>query len=235
MAPRPARRTLLIAALMGAATAPAAGQTLADYDYENLAFRGVGVDAGYLWANKIRDTERFGVRLDLGYLGPGVRIIPSLEYWASDFTRAELDELAGRINQQTGGFIQGADLEPIKWSNLSLSLDGQFVWNTPLRVLTFVGAGGSLHALNGQGNAVDDTFVEDLMDSITAGVSALAGFEFQPIARVRLYAEGRYTALNSIQYLTAKGGLQLMFEVEEDMVGGVVPPAPLAPSYGAAR
>lgn len=221
------RRTLLMTALLAVA-APAPAQSLADYDYENLALRGIGVDVGYLWSDKIRDTERFGIRLDLGYVGPGVRIVPSFSYWSSEFTRAELDQLATRINESTGGFIQGSDLEPIKWSDLSLSLDGQFVWNTPFRVLTFIGLGGGLHALNGQGGAVDDTFVEDLLDSITAGVSALAGFEFQPISRIRFYAEGRYTALNSIQYLSAKGGLQLMFNVDQDVVGATAPPAPLS-------
>lgn len=220
------RRTLLMAALLAVA-APAPAQTLADYDYENLALRGIGVDVGFLWSDKIRDTERFGIRLDLGYVGPGVRIVPSLSYWASEFNRSELDQLATRINESTGGFIDGGDLAPIKWSDLSLSLDAQFVWNTPIRVLTFIGVGGGLHALNGQGGAVDDTFVEDLLDSITAGVSALAGLEFQPISRIRVYAEGRYTALNSIQYLSAKGGLQLMFNVDQDVVGSVLPAPPL--------
>lgn len=225
---RAMRRTLLIAALFGAAH-PAAAQTLADYDYENLAFRGIGVDAGYLWAGKVVDTQRYGVRLDLGYLGPGVRIVPTLEYWSSQFTAAELDSLAARINNQPpGSLISGSQLAPIKWSDLSLSVDGQFVWNTPLHVLTFIGVGGGLHALNGQGAAVDGTFVEDLLDSITAGVNALAGLEFQPISRVRVYAEGRYTALNSIQYLSVRGGLQLMFNVDERVVGAVAPPPPPA-------
>ncbi|HUG41976.1 MAG TPA: hypothetical protein VMM12_16025 [Longimicrobiales bacterium] len=221
------RRALLAASLLAAAT-PGAAQSLADYDYENLAFRGVGLDAGYLWANKIRDTHQYGVRLDLGYLGPGVRIVPTLTYWSSEFTRAELDRLAERMNQQAGTvFIRGSDLEPIQWSDLSLSIDGIFVWNTPLRVLTFIGVGGGLHALNGQGSAVDDTFVEDLLDSITAGVNALAGLEFEPIHRFRFYAEGRYTALNSIQYLTARGGLQIMFYPDEGALGAVVAPPPL--------
>ena len=167
------------------------------------------------------------IRLDLGYLGPGVRVIPTFEYWASEFTMGELNDLAERINQHAGGFITGSDLAPIKWSDLSLSLDAQFVWNTPLRVLTFIGAGGGLHALNGQGNAVDNTFVEDLLDSITAGVNALLGFEFEPVSRIRLYAEGRYTALNSIQYLSARGGLQIMFNVDEQVVGAVVAPPPV--------
>lgn len=219
------RRTLLLAALLGAAV-PVSAQSLADYDYEHLAFRGVGLDFGHMWAGRVVDTEGYGVRLDLGYLGPGVRIVPSLGYWASRFTRSELDALAARINQQTGGFLQGSDLEPIEWSDVSLSLDAHFVWNTPLHVLTFIGAGGGLHALNGQGNAVDDTFVEDLLDSITAGLNALAGIEFQPIPRLRVYAEGRYTALNSIQYLQAKGGLQVMFDVDGGVAVGAAVPAP---------
>ena len=222
------RWTFLIAVLLAGA-APAAAQSLADYDYENLTLRGLGVDVGYVWADKIMDTQAFGVRLDLGYLGPGVRVVPSISYWASEFTLAELNILAERINQQTGVplGLTGSDLAPIEWSDLSLSLDFQFVWNTPLRVLTFIGVGGGLHTMNGQGRAVDDTFVEDLLDSVTAGASALAGLEFQPVRRVRVYAEGRYTALNSIQFLSAKGGLQLMFNIDNEAVGAVVAPPPL--------
>ena len=220
------RRTFFLAAALLGLAGHAGAQSLADYDYENLALRGAGLDFGYIWADKILDTEAYGVRLDLGYLGPGVRIVPSLSYWSSRYTRPELDSLAARINQETGSIITGADLDPVKWSDLSFSLDAQFVWNTPLMVLTFLGAGAGLHALNGQGAAVDDTFVEDLMDSITAGVNALAGLEFEPVSGIRVYAEGRYTALNSIQYVSAKGGLQLMFGVDP-VVGGVVAPAPL--------
>lgn len=219
------RRTLLLAALLGAAV-PVSAQSLADYDYEHLMFRGVGLDVGYMWAERVIDTGTYGVRLDLGYLGPGVRIVPSLGYWSSQFTGSELDALATRINERTGGFLQGSDLAPIEWSDISLALDAHFVWNTPLKVLTFIGAGAGLHALNGQGGAVDDTFVEDLLDSITAALNALAGFEFQPIPRLRIYAEGRYTALNSIQYLQAKGGLQLMFDVDGGVGLGAAVPAP---------
>lgn len=223
------RATLLIATTLAAA-APVSAQTLADYDYENLAFRGVGIDVGYIWTDKVRDTESYGVRLDLGYLGPGVRIAPSLSFWASRFTAEELDRLAARINERVGfQAVHGEDLGPIRWSDISLSLDSHFVWNTPLRVLTFIGVGGGLHALNGQGHAVDDTFVEDLLDSITAGVNALAGLEFRPLPRVRVYAEGRYTALNSIQWLGARGGLQFMFDQGQGTVGaGVMPPPTLA-------
>lgn len=224
------RRSLLVLGLAfatAAGAAPADAQTLADYDYENLTFRGVGVDAGYIWPTNVENTVQYGLRLDLGYLGPGVRIIPSISYWRSEFKQAELDALAARLGSQTGGGITGEELAPIEWSDLSLSVDGHFVWNTPIQVLTFAGGGVALHALNGQGEAIDDTLVEDLLDAITAGISVLGGFEFSPVERFRVYGEGRYTILNSIQYLSARGGVQFMFGGPINIqLGNTVPAAP---------
>lgn len=220
-------RTAGLAALAAHAFAGAApAQTLADYDYEYLRFRGVGADIGYIWATKVTNTQQYSLRLDLGYLGPGVRIIPSISYWQSRLKQEELDDLATRLGQQTGATIDGGDLGPIEWSDLSLSVDGQFVWNTPINVLTFVGGGLGFHALNGQGDAVDDTFVEDLLDDIAVGASALAGVEFEPVDRLRVYAEGRYTAMNSLQYLSARAGLQFMFFPDRSVEVGAVVPAP---------
>jgi hypothetical protein len=222
------RRSLLapglacLAALCGAS--PAVSQTLADYDYEYLSFRGIGADIGYIWPNKVEPTELYSVRLDLGYLGPGVRIIPSISYWRSRFNDQELEDLATRLNQQPDASVTPESLGPIEWSDLSFSVDGHFVWNTPFNLMTFLGAGFGFHALNGQGPAIDDTLVEDLLDAISAGASGIGGFEIQPTQRFRVYAEGRYTAMNSIQYLTARGGIQLMFGTDGDArVGGAVP------------
>lgn len=226
------RRILLAMGLVLTAV-PAAAQTLEDYDYEDLRFRGVGVDFGYMWPDKVEDTEVYSLRIDLGYLGPGVRIIPSFSYWASELTGDELDQMADRINNLTGGSIQGSDLGPIEWSDIALSLDAHFVWNTPINVLTYVGGGVGFHALNGQGEAVDDTFVEDLLDAITAGFSAMAGLEAEPIDRFRLYGEGRFTAMNSIQYPSVRAGVQLMLSSGIGLTSGSVAPVP--PPPGAAR
>jgi hypothetical protein len=210
---------------------PAAGQTLADYDYEDLAFRGIGVGGGYIWADKVHNADELSIRIDLGYLGPGVRIIPSVSYWSSDFTDEELDDLANQLTQQTPATLDGQDLGTISLSDIALSVDGHFVWNTPLHVLTFAGAGLGFHALNGQGAAIDDTFVEDLLDAITLGASAIAGLEIEPVDRFRIYGEGRYTFMNSIQYLSLRAGLQLMFATgDEVQMGGAIPaPHPMAP------
>ncbi len=227
-------RRLILALGLSLTAMPAAAQSLADYDYENLEFRGIGLDFGHLWADRVANTSMYSVRFDLGYLGPGVRIVPSISYWSSEFTLAELDALAERIRDATGVIgLTGEDLGPLRWSDLSISLDGQFVWNTPANVLAFAGAGFGLHALNGQGAAIEGTFVEDLLDSITAGIAVLGGIELEPVSRWRVYGEGRYTLMNSIQYLSVRGGLQFMLTQGTGVPVGMAVPAP--PIYGKAH
>jgi hypothetical protein len=226
----PAAGLLGLALALGPGTTTAHGQTtLADYDYVNLEFRGIGLDLGYMWADKVRDTQLYSLRVDLGYLGPGVRISPSISYWRSEFTREHLDVLAARVSEAAGVPLVGEDLGTIQWSDISISLDGHFVWNTPFRMLTFLGAGFGLHAMNGQGEAIRATFVEDLLDSITASLAPIAGVEFEPIPRLRVYGEGRYTIMNAIQYFSARGGLQFMFQQGTGIQVGMAVPAPPLP------
>jgi hypothetical protein len=195
--------------------AAAHAQDLADYDYENLAFRGIGFDWGYIWPTKVEPASLFTVRLDLGYLGPAVRIAPSVSYWSSRFRTAELDRLAGRLSQlpplrDRGIVITAADLGTVDWSDLTLGLDAHVVWTAPFDIITYVGAGAALHALNGRGDAIDETFIEDLLDSATAGGALMAGAEVQPIPRIRLYGEVRYTLATDVRYPGFRFGAALM-------------------------
>lgn len=226
--------TATLGAIVAPGTAtPAHAQTLADYDYDQLTFRGVGLGAGYLWSDRIEDTQEYTLRVDLGYLGPGVRIAPSLSYWSSKMDQSEIDQLAAQLSQRTGTTITGSDLGPIDWGDLSLALDGHFVWSTPFGFLTFVGTGLGLHSLNGRGPAVDGTFVEDLMDDITVGVNGIAGVELEPADRIRVFGEARYTIMSSLRYGVVRAGAQIMLSRGNAEVGAV--PAPPAPDGGAGR
>ena len=206
---------LLVAFGLLFGVAEAQAQELADYDYENLTFRGIGFDYGYIWPTKVDPTSMYSVRLDLGFLGPAVRLAPSISYWSSEFSVDELGRLASRLNnlpplREQGVTITAADLGTVEWSDLTLSLDGHVVFTAPLGIITFVGVGGSVHALNGRGDAIADTFVEDLLDSTTAGLSMMAGAEFQPIPRLRVYGEARYTLVSDVRYPGVRLGAALM-------------------------
>ena len=209
------RITRLLTTLLLCAPALAGAQTLADYDYENLAFRGVGADYGYIWPSKVRAAPTYTVRLDLGYLGPGVRIAPSISFWSSEMRATELDRLAGQINRlpplrDNGIELQPDDLGTITWSNLSIALDAHMVWTAPMGLLTYVGAGAGLHALNGHGDFIENTFVEDLLDSTSAGIAVMGGLEYQVMPRLRIYGEARYTLVTDIRYPGLRLGASLM-------------------------
>jgi hypothetical protein len=216
-------RSLLLALGVGMLLqlpAGAAAQSLADYDYENLSFRGIGFDYGRIWPNKVEGTALWSLRLDLGYLGPAVRLAPSISYWSSRMRVAELERLADRLSnleplQQQGVVITAGDLGNIYWSDLALSVDAHVVWTAPYEILTFVGAGVSLHALNGRGDVIDDTFIEDLLDSTSPGGSLLAGMEFMLLPQLRIYGEARYTLSSDVRYPALRLGGAFMLPARQ--------------------
>jgi len=216
------RRLLLASGCLIACCAGAAhAQELADYDYGNLTFRGIGFDYGYIWPGKVEPAPMYSVRLDLGFLGPAVRISPSISYWSSRMRTRELDRLADRLEQlppliEQGVEITAQDLGTVDWSDLMLELDAHIVFTVPYNIITFVGGGVGIHGLNGRGAAIDDTFVEDLLDATTAGFSVMAGAELQPIERLRIYGEGRYTIVGDVRYPGVRLGLSLMLPPRDE-------------------
>lgn len=210
------KRVALLAVLCALAPAQAArAQVLANYDYENLSFRGIGVDIGRIWPNKVDPTWMYGFRVDLGYLGPAIRLIPSVTYWKSDIKRAERQRLAESLSrlpalQAEGIVLDADDLGEIEWSTLSLGLDAHAVWTAPGRIFTWIGLGLAVHRMNGSGPSIDDTFIENLLDTMTPGVAAMAGLEFEPVPVLRIFAEGRYTLQSEVRYPGLRFGLNLM-------------------------
>lgn len=204
-------------AVLGGLLAPTGAQAQLDrYDYDYLSFRGVGLEAGYLWANKVDPVATFGARFDLGYAGPGLRIVPGVRYWASQLKQSEVAQLEDRLRQiiettNPGEPVPDIDLGTVRWSDVVITLDGHFVWEVPLGLLTYLGAGVSAHILNGSGSAIDDTFLEDLLDRASAGVNAHAGMEYLVTPAVRLYGTARYDVLDDLNYFSLMGGIQFMF------------------------
>lgn len=221
------RRWPVVAAAVGVLAASAAGtgagaQDLADYDYENLGFRGVAFEGGFIFPDNVDDTHTLGARVDLGYLGPGLRIVPSVTYWSSVLTRSEVGKLERQLEELVvaqsppGTPRPDIDLSPITWRDVALSVDGQFVWSIPPGLLGYAGLGASAHLLDGQGEAIDGTFVEDLLDSIRAGFNVHGGLEYPAHERFRLYSTTRFELMGDLRYLEVRLGAQFM-------VGGNVP------------
>jgi hypothetical protein len=192
----------------------AAGQELADLDYENLSFRGFGFDWGYMWPTTVERTGSFGLRFDLGYAGPGLRIMPNIIYWSAPLDAdkvAGLEErLATLVSGQTGGAPPVIDLGRIERSDIALGVDGHIVWSIPFNILTYGGLGVAGHILNGDGAAINGTLLEDLLDEVTAGLNLHVGAEYLVTDRFRLYTQARYEVIPDIQYFQVRFGWQIM-------------------------
>lgn len=192
----------------------AGAQELADYDYENLGFRGVGFYGGYIFPSSVKETYTIGASMDLGYLGPGLRVVPSLTYWDSELKNDEVAELEDRLEDlivetgPPGTTRPDLDLGTITWSDLALTVDSHFVWAIPYGFLGYAGAGASAHLMNG-GGSIADTFIDDLLDSIRAGFNLHAGLEVPLHERLRLHTAARYELLGDLRYLELRAGLRL--------------------------
>jgi hypothetical protein len=190
------------------------GQDLADLDYDVLKFRGFGLEWGYLWPTRVDRTESLGLRLDMGYAGPGLRIVPNVTYWSSSLEQSEVTELATRIAglvaDQTGGPPPALDLGKIEWRDLAIGVDAHIVWDSPFDMLTYGGLGVAAHILDGRGDAINGTFIDDLLDSVTAGFNLHFGTEYPLNDRFRIYSLAKYEVLSDLQYFTVRVGWQIM-------------------------
>jgi hypothetical protein len=69
------------------------------------------------------------------------------------------------------------DIGRIGWTNLEATLDLQYIFQSSPRYFTYIGLGLGAHLRNGSGAAIEDTFVEDALDTIAASADLSLGLE----------------------------------------------------------
>ena len=185
--------------------AMAAAQTLEDYDYENLGFHGIGVEVGYVIPWNVEPTVSFGLRGDMGFVGPHVRIVPGIRYWSSRLQQDEVERLATQFieicNRRAPGACPAAlDMGEVNRSDLELSVDAHIIPEIDSPLVPYGGAGVGLHLLNGGGESIEGTFVEDLLDTVAPGLNLLGGVALQPVGALQFSAEARLVLTSDVQY-----------------------------------
>ena len=226
---------ILSAAVLLAPTALRA-QDMADYDYENLVFSGVGAHLMGVFPARTDPALGLNVRVDLGLLGPNVRISPGLTYWSSQLRASEVERMESRIEDacDRGGVpCPGIELGGVEVSDFSLNVDAHYLWTTDYFVEPYAGVGVSLHLLNGSGEFVDDTFIEELLDAIAPGLDLVGGLEFPVAGNLRVLGETRAVLTGNTRYVSVSvgGAWRLPAEYQRP----VVPPPPPPPSAAGGR
>lgn len=194
----------LAVTLAGLAPASLGAQQWEDYDYENLEFRGIGLDFGAVWPSAVEPTISFGVRADMGFAGPRVRISPAIRFWSSTVDEMEVTRLAEQIRrlceQQAGAVCPPFNLGTIDRSDLELAVDAHYLFPTGIRLQPYLGGGFGLHLLNGRGASIDDTFVEDLLDTVSPAINLLGGLHIPLNSAIELMTEGRLVLVSDVRY-----------------------------------
>lgn len=235
--PRPSRSTAIRSTALrlaaGAALVlalPARAQDAADYDYENLVLSGVGVHVSEIFPSRSEPALALNVRVDLGLLGPNVRITPGLTFWSTQLRDSEVERMEDRIEAscENGGVsCPGVELGEVEISDFSLDVDAHFLWATDYAIEPYAGAGVSLHLLNGRGDFIEDTFVEELLDAIAPGFNLVGGLEFPITQSLRVLGEARGVLTGNVRYISVGVGGAWRFPPQ--LQRPVVPPPPPPP------
>jgi len=224
-------RSAAIAALLLALPAAARAQDAADYDYENLVLSGVGVHVSEIFPSRSEPALALNVRVDLGLLGPNVRITPGLTFWSTQLRDSEVERMEDRIEascDNSGVSCPGVELGEVEISDFSLDVDAHFLWATEYAIEPYAGAGVSLHLLNGRGDFIEDTFVEELLDAIAPGFNLVGGLEFPITDNLRVLGEARGVLTGNIRYISLGVGGAWRFPPQ--LRRPVVPPPPPPPA-----
>lgn len=175
------RFNILATILLACCSAPLAAQRPLDrFSYDNLGFYGAWPEIGILSSDRLAGTASYGVRADLGQFAPRLRMLLGVSYFRSDFKSKDIAEFEAALEDVVTDPTQDftIDLGDIRWSDLALELDLQYML-TPMtsKYLPYLGLGAGMHIRNGSGDAINGTFVEDALDMLGAGVSATAGLD----------------------------------------------------------
>jgi hypothetical protein len=200
---------VIVGCLVAAAPVAAQAPTLEDYDYENLELRGIGLEVGYVWPNRVEQALMIGLRGDLGFLGPNVRIVPGISFWSSKLREREVQRLADQyrricVQQHGSEGCPDVDLGEIRLSDLSFHADAQYVLDR-FHLMPYGAMGLGVHFLNGRGAAIDDTFIEDLLDTITPSLDTAAGV-LLPLGTLLISAEGRFVLMSYARHFQLSVG-----------------------------
>ena len=224
---------LLLLSSLIALAAPLGAQRPEDYDYDNLALTGLGVHLFGLVPARSEATLGLQFRADLGELGPNVRIAPSVTFWSTSIRDSEVRDIADRIEaacERAGSPCTGVSLGEVKLSDLSIDVDAHYLWTTDFGVEPYAGIGAGLHLVNGSGDFIEDTFVEDVLDAITPGFNVMAGLEIPLGPSLRLQTEARGVLVSNARWVGVAVGGAWTFDRPRPLMPPAAPPPPPPPA-----
>jgi hypothetical protein len=198
--------TFVAATLVGPAALHA--QNLEQYDYENLRLRAIGVEGVWANAKDVEGAFGFGLRADLGPLGPNVRVVPRFAWWKADIKAESIRQFESNLEDLCTPPGCNVELGSVQRNFWIVGLDLQWLPDgSPLA--PYFGVGGDLYIIDDSGQAIEDTFLADAV--VTAGLSGVVGAQLDLKRHMRIYADVRGTLVSSASSIAVYVGIAYRF------------------------
>jgi len=179
---------------------------LSKFSYDNLKPSGLQLDLGPVGGNNIRGTLTGGLRLDYGFIAPHVRVLLGVSYYKADFSSAARTRFEQRLDSIVNpGTNDAINLGRIRWSDVTGDVDLQYVLSGR-SVTTYLGIGLGAHIRHGSGPAINGTFVQDALNSVTAGLNGTIGTEVGA-RRWRFTLEARGVLSSGVSTASLRSGV----------------------------
>lgn len=185
---------------------------LAAYDYANLGFNGLAAEVFVVYPTETNSAVGYGGRIDLGYLGPKLRVQLRGGYWSSELKESEVvlfEERIADLVEEQNGTRPTIDLGVIERSAVVAGGDFHWVFVPTAQVRPYIGIGAELYVLSGSGAAIDETFVDDSLDLLTIGASAIAGLDVGIGSVFNVFGEVRGSLAADIRSIGIAGGIAI--------------------------
>ncbi len=181
---------------------------LEQFSYEGLKFSGIGFEFGGVISDRLTREPTGAVRIDFGRIAPNVRVLVGAAYFKGEFNATEINEFAMGIGRVVNPAMSSLiNIGTITWSNIEADLDLQYLLEAGRRVTNYIGVGFAAHIRNGTGVVIDNTFVEDALDTIDAGLNLSVGTSIELVSAIHLTLDLRGGLTSELRTATARAGL----------------------------
>lgn len=181
---------------------------------DRLRLVALGAAVGRAKAAQTVGTEVFTLFADYGEVAPRWRVVFSVSYWGSrledDVVEAFADSVRGIVIDPSGDDV--LFVPRIKVSDIALATDIRW---SPFRssvLRPYLGGGFTAHVVNAEGEPIDGTFVERALDSISGGLSGVAGLDVALIRWLVIDLQARYDLLSGFRTVSARAGASYRFD-----------------------
>lgn len=210
-APRSLLCVLLVAlpsATLAQDPEPADSSLFARLGLDRLGLVSLGFESGAAFPSQIESAPVVALVADYGEIASRWRVAIAASFWESNFRDdavARLRDSLSTIVDDPGGNAT-VTLDRVRFTSLTIAIDLRRQLLSSRRFRPYVGTGLGAYATNLHADGLNGTLAENAFDTISAGVSALAGADLILLPNFAVTVHARYDLASTVRVGVLRAG-----------------------------